>query len=149
MRRRVRAAVIAARFDVIHAQGHFAIGRSLIRVARELGIPVVATNHFMPENLVHYLGLPGPLERAVEARAWTDFARVFNDADVITAPTSFAAELPEAKGVRGPVTAVSCGMDLSRFSRDVDPALFRARHHLDARPTIVFVGRLDAEKHVE
>ncbi|CAA9429190.1 MAG: Glycosyltransferase [uncultured Quadrisphaera sp.] len=149
VRRRVRAAVLAARPDVVHAQGHFAIGRALIRAARELGIPVVATNHFMPDNLVYYLGLPTPLERAVEAWAWKDFARVFNGADVVTAPTPFAAALAEAEGVRGPVTAVSCGMDLSRFSPDVDPAPFRARHHLDARPTITYVGRLDAEKHVD
>lgn len=147
--RRVRAAVLAARPDVVHAQGHFAIGRALIRAARELGIPVVATNHFMPDNLVYYLGLPGTVERAVEAWAWKDFARVFNEADVVTAPTPFAADLAEAKGVRSPVTAVSCGMDLSRFNPEVDPAPFRTRHHLDARPTIVYVGRLDAEKHVD
>jgi glycosyltransferase involved in cell wall biosynthesis len=149
VRRRVRAAVLAARPDVVHAQGHFALGRTLIAVARELGLPVVATNHFMPDNLVYHLGLPGALERVVEEWAWKDFARVFNGADLVTAPTPFAATLATAKGVRGGVRAISCGMDLGRFHPGVDPAPFRARHHLDDRPTITFVGRLDAEKHVD
>ncbi len=145
----LRSVVRRVRPDVVHAQGHFAIGRTLIRVAEELGIPVVATNHFMPDNLVYHLGLPRGLQRVVEGWAWADFARVFNGADVVTAPTPFAATLARARGVRGPVRAVSCGMDLSRFHPGVDPAPFRARHRLPDRPTIAFVGRLDAEKHVD
>lgn len=147
--RRIRTAMLAVRPDVVHAQGHFAIGRTLIRVAKELGIPVVATNHFMPDNLVMYLHLPAAVEKVVEGWAWADFARVFNTADVVTAPTPFAADLARAKGVRYPVQPISCGMDLSRFTPAVNPTPFRNRHGLDERPTIMFVGRLDAEKHVD
>jgi glycosyltransferase involved in cell wall biosynthesis len=149
VRRHLRNEVQEVAPDLIHVQGHFAIGRTLIAIARQLGIPVVATNHFMPDNLVHYLGLPGPLERLVEAAGWADFARVFNRADRITAPTPFAAALAERKGVRRSVQPISCGLDLSRFSGTVDPAPFRAQYRLDRRPTILFVGRLDAEKHVD
>ena len=147
--RRVLEEVKRIRPDVVHAQGHFFIGRAAIRAAKELGIPVVATNHFMPDNLTFYLRLPGRAEKAVMDLAWRDFARVFNQADIVTAPTSFAAELAEEKGVRGPVLPISNGMDLSRFSPLNDGDAFKQRHGIPEQPTFTHVGRLDAEKRVD
>src|SRR5215203_4194389 len=92
--RRVLREVRRIRPDVVHAQGHILIGRALIWAAREIGVPVVATNHFMPENLVFYLGLPARMQRRVTEWAWRDFARVFK------------------RAAKGPVLPVSCGMDL-------------------------------------
>jgi glycosyltransferase involved in cell wall biosynthesis len=65
LHRRVLAEVRSVRPAVVHAQGHFFIGRAAIRAAEELGVPVVATNHFMPDNLVFYLGLPEGMEAAL------------------------------------------------------------------------------------
>ena len=95
-----------------------ATSSSAVRWSRrpiELGIPVVATNHFMPENLSHYLPVRGAALDRVQAWAWADAARVFAKADVVTAPTPYAAALAEPSGVAGPVLPISCGMDLSRF----------------------------------
>src|SRR5215210_8443852 len=117
--RRVLRDAKRIRPDVVHAQGHILIGRALIRAAREIGVPMVATNHFMPDNLVFYLGLPERKKRRVTGWAWRDFARVFNRADIVTAPTSFAARLAVEKGVKGPVLPVSCGIDLSRYHPDL------------------------------
>ncbi len=44
--------------DVVHIQSHIVIGRALTRIARERGIPVVATNHVMPENILDYSAMP-------------------------------------------------------------------------------------------
>lgn len=44
--------------DVVHVQMHFAISRTTVKLAHKQDIPLVATNHFMPENLTHYLHLP-------------------------------------------------------------------------------------------
>lgn len=44
--------------DVIHVQGHFWLSRAVARQARRRHIPIVGTNHFMPDNLIHYLHLP-------------------------------------------------------------------------------------------
>ena len=135
--------------DIVHVQGHFLIGRALIRAAKALGIPVMATNHFMPDNLVFYLRLPERVERAMTEWAWRDFARVFNRADVVTAPSPFAASLAEQKGVKGPVLPLSCGTDLSRFHPDNDSDAFKLRYGIPEQPTYMYVGRLDAEKRVD
>ena len=44
--------------DIVHIQMHFPVSRTVLNEARKRGIPVVATNHFMPDNLTHYLHLP-------------------------------------------------------------------------------------------
>lgn len=121
--------------DVVHAQSHFLIGRALIHAARELGVPVLATNHFMPDNLTFYLKLPERAERALTEWAWRDFAGVFDRADVVTAPTPFAARLAEEKGVKGPVLTVSNGMDLSRFHPENDGDGFKSKYGIPDQPT--------------
>jgi 1,2-diacylglycerol 3-alpha-glucosyltransferase len=134
--------------DIVHIQGHFPIGRALAGRAHAAGIPLVATNHFMPDNLVFHLRLPEDLAHAVSAWAWRDFARVFNQAGTITTPTPRAAALIRAQGIVGPVTAISCGVDLVRFSPDNDGDAFRRRYGIPARPTYLHVGRLEEEKHI-
>jgi glycosyltransferase involved in cell wall biosynthesis len=134
--------------DVIHVQSHFFIGRALIRAAEKLDIPVVATNHFMPDNLVHYLRLAKRAEEAVHDRLWRDFANVFNRADLITAPTPFAARLAEEKGIERRVIPVSCGIDGKRFNPNNDGDGFRQRYGIPEQPTFMYVGRLDEEKRV-
>jgi glycosyltransferase involved in cell wall biosynthesis len=149
LRRRVLEEVRRIRPDVVHAQGHFFIGRALIRAAKQLGVPVVATNHFMPDNLVFYLHLPERIEKKVAEWAWRDFSRVFDRADLVTAPTPFAAKIAEENGLNRSILPVSCGMDLSRFSPTNDGYAFKTRYGVPERPVFMYVGRLDTEKHVD
>ena len=147
--RHVLEEVRRIRPDVVHAQGHFFIGRALIRAAKQLVVPVVATNHFMPDNLVFYLHLPERIEKKVAEWAWHDFSRVFERADLVTAPTPFAAKLAEENGLNRSILPISCGMDLSRFSPTNGGHAFKTRYGVPERPVFMYVGRLDAEKHVD
>lgn len=136
--------------DVVHVQGHFPIGRAVLRAAHRQSVPVVATNHFMPENLLPYGHVPNAARRAACALAWRDFTRVFNHADVITTPTPIAADLIRGRGLSPRIEAISCGIDLDRFRADAPSAPSRPAsvRDLPDRPTLLFVGRLDDEKHV-
>ncbi|WP_214106097.1 glycosyltransferase [Acrocarpospora catenulata] len=133
--------------DVVHTQGHFVVGRAAVAAARDR-VPVVATNHFMPDNLFQFAHIPGRLRTGVGNLAWRDFSRVFARADHITTPTPIAAGLLTEKGFRRKVEAVSCGIDLRRFQPQ--PRQWaRRRFGVPDRPTILFVGRLDEEKRLE
>ncbi|QBI52387.1 glycosyltransferase [Streptomonospora litoralis] len=138
--------------DAVHIQNHFIVGRLLLRAARRHGIPVVATNHFMPENLFTYLHCPPSLRSVIGVGAWRDFVRVTSEADHVTTPTRIAAQLLLEKGFHRPVEAVSCGTDLHRFrppeGGDAERARIRRRLGVPDRPTLAFVGRLDAEKNI-
>lgn len=125
--------------DVVHTQAHFLVGRSAVRAATASGIPVVATNHFMPENLLGYAPLPRFAHRFLARLAWRDLVRIFRRATVCTTPTPRAAELLERNGLNHSVMAISCGIDRAHYAGPPE---------LTGAPTILFVGRLDAEKNV-
>ncbi|HEX5117308.1 MAG TPA: glycosyltransferase [Pseudonocardiaceae bacterium] len=124
--------------DVVHVQAHFSVGRALVRSAAERGVPVIATNHFMPENLHGHLRVPEWLRSGVSRVAWRDLDRVLRPARVVTAPTPTAVHMLCEQGFAGRALAVSCGVDLDRFA-SAGPG--------DGR-TVLFVGRLDEEKRV-
>nr|WP_306428027.1 MULTISPECIES: glycosyltransferase [unclassified Brevibacterium] len=132
----------AIRPDVVHTQAHFVIGRFAFNEARKRGIPVVATNHFMPGNVRPYLPAPDPVLDIVTKGAWWDLRRKFESADYITVPTQLAADLLTDHGFTHDIHPVSCGIDLSKFHAACatgDTAQAEA-------PTVLFVGRLSAEK---
>lgn len=139
--REVRAVLGVARPDVVHVQSHFALGRSLVRAARTSRLPVLATNHFMPENLTHHVPLLRHASAAAARAAWGDLARVYRWADALTAPTQRAVDLLAATTDLPAAAVISCGIDLDRF-RPADPAAV-------APATLLFVGRLEHEKHVD
>jgi glycosyltransferase involved in cell wall biosynthesis len=126
--------------DVVHIQSHVVIGRGIVRQAHDRGIRVVATNHFMPENLLEYAPFGKHTLPIALKIAWGDAAKTYHLADQVTAPTRLAAEyLERATDIRN-VLAISCGIDTSRYtSRDARPP----------RNEIVFVGRVAPEKQLD
>lgn len=143
-----RRVLQAVRPDIVHVQSHFMIGRRLLRCGRRSGVPSIATNHFMPDNLVTYVHVPDAARRAVCTAAWRDCVRTFNRADIVTTPTPIAADLIRGKGLRPPVRPISCGIDLRRFRPTRAPWCTGDAAGTPGQPTLLFVGRLDEEKHL-
>lgn len=127
--------------DAVHINSHMIVGRFVLKSAQELGIRVIATNHIMPENLIKYsLIIPRWAEKWVMDLAWKDAGRVLRKADVVTTPTRRAADLLErASGLKG-VLAVSCGIEAAKFANHTPTS--------NTEPRILFLGRLDYEKHI-
>lgn len=126
--------------DVVHIQSHIVIGRGLAYIAHERGIPVVATNHVMAENILDHTTMPKFIDDLVLKFAWADAKRTFDLTRAITTPTRRAADfLEKTVEVQG-VIPVSCGIDRTQYTPVIAPR--------DAN-RIVFVGRLTAEKQVE
>jgi len=135
--------------DIIHIQNHFIIGKGALRFAQEHRIPIIGTNHFMPENLVHYLHLPHFLEEKLKQLLWHQFVEVYSQLRIVTAPTRTAAELMQRHGLAKEVIPLSCGIDLQRFNPANNGTYLRERYHIPDRPIILYVGRLDKEKKIE
>ncbi len=72
--------------DVVHSQSHIVIGRGLTREARERGIPVIATNHVMAENILDFTTLPPLLDKAFVKFAWNDARRTLAMSRAVTTP---------------------------------------------------------------
>ena len=78
--------------DVVHIQSHYMIGEHVLYEAVKRGIRIVATNHFMPENLNPFLPFPQWFKDIVGRISWKDMGKVMGQADVVTTPTPLAAK---------------------------------------------------------
>jgi len=126
--------------DVVHIQSHIVIGRGLAREARKRGIPIIATNHVMAENIVDFTTLPPVLDNLVVRLAWKDAERTFKMTRAVTTPTRRAADFLESTiDIKG-VIPISCGIEASNYQADLTPR--------DAN-RLIFVGRLTTEKQID
>ncbi|WP_103352136.1 glycosyltransferase family 4 protein [Amycolatopsis sp. CA-128772] len=127
--------------NVVHVQAHFGVGRALLEAAAERDVPGMATNHFMPDNLLGYTPFPRWLKDAITRWAWKDLVRVYRDTRIVTTPTPRAAQVLAGIGLDRPAQVVSCGIDLAHYAAPARPA--------DRPMSVLFVGRLDAEKNID
>jgi glycosyltransferase involved in cell wall biosynthesis len=128
--------------DVIHIQNSAYVGRSAALQASRHRIPLVATNHFMPENIMKQLPVPKAMQQAATRALFRDIKHVYGRAQVLTAPTPRAVAILEQSAKLSGGLAVSCGVDTAVYAASADAA----RAH-DV-PVILYVGRLDPEKHI-
>ena len=126
--------------DVVHIQSHIVIGRGLARQAAQRGIRIVATNHFMPENMLEHTLLPQFLRATAVRMAWADAAKTYRYVESITTPTRRAANFLEAATDVTDVHAVSCGIRATDYTPD-----FAER----TANRILFVGRVTGEKNID
>ncbi len=151
-RREVKRMIEEFEPDVIHIQMLLGIGQATMRYAKLYNIPVVTTNHAIPENLMDNIRLLAPVSGPIN-RLITEYGTRFHSkADHITMPTQAAInmltsgreDLPDI-----PIEAVSNGIDLSRFTPSKPTRDIFARFGIPTDQLVVsYIGRLDSEKHI-
>jgi 1,2-diacylglycerol 3-alpha-glucosyltransferase len=138
--------------DVIHVQDHYFLNWDGVRIARHMGIPVMGTNHFLPENLLPYISrLPFPREFKIYVH-WQLMIWTYNLVDLITTPTETAARILKQQKLSAPIIPVSCGVDTSWFKPEsnFDRESVLKKWGLDPAASIfLYVGRLDREKRID
>jgi 1,2-diacylglycerol 3-alpha-glucosyltransferase len=138
--------------DVVHVQDHYPLCHKIVMTARQWGFPRVGTNHFLPRNMIPFFPFLPKFPRGrqfLEKLLWKTVLITYNHLDAVTAPTETAAEILRNHGLRAPVHAITCGVDLDRFHPDptVDRANLLAKYGLDPNCTIfLYVGRVDQDK---
>ncbi|MFJ4227809.1 glycosyltransferase [Paenarthrobacter nicotinovorans] len=130
--------------DVVHIQSHYMIGEHVLYEAVKRGIRVIATNHFMPENLNPFLPFPQWFKDIVGRISWKDMGKVMGQADVVTTPTPLAAKAMHQHAFLRKVLPLSNGIDSSTY--ELHPGEVIEPH---SNPTVLFAGRLAEEKHVD
>lgn len=136
--------------DIIHIQMLMWIGQATMKYGNKIGIPIVSTNHAMPENLMDNLKLLAPVARPINYML-RDYGRRFHSkADFVTMPTQSAIGMFRiAEKMNVPMKAVSNGIDLSRFTDEKTPDSIYEKYDLPKDvPIVTYVGRTDAEKHI-
>jgi 1,2-diacylglycerol 3-alpha-glucosyltransferase len=138
--------------DIVHLHDHYPLSQSIRQYARWKRLPVMGTNHFVPENLAPYIPLLPRLWPLFSRLLWWWMKLVYNHLDLVTAPSVTAANILKTQGLRTPVVPVSCGVSFERFHVDsqVDRGAVRRKYMLnESQTTFLFVGRVDSEKKVD
>lgn len=134
--------------DVIHIHNPYLMGLTGLLWARLKNIPVVATNHFMPENALLNLRGTGWLYKPLHSLIWKYIVWFHNRCDYVTSPTPTATSLLSLHGLKKPLEAISNGIDTVQFQP-------RPRAQVNkyvpntGLPLILYLGRVDGEKRLD
>ncbi|MEU9480041.1 glycosyltransferase family 1 protein [Streptomyces sp. NPDC048191] len=140
--RRLAAALLEHRPDVVHLASPFVLGVRGMAAAAKLGIPAVAVYQTDLAGYARtYMG-------AGEAAAWRRIRSVHAAADRTLAPSSAALGDLETHGVPR-VRLWPRGVDTVRFRPDLRDEALRRELAPDGELIVGYVGRLAPEKHVE
>ncbi len=130
--------------DLVHVATEFAMGLAGVKIARRLGVPVVASAH---TNYDQYAGRYG-VDWAVNA-GWRYLRWFYSQASLVLCPSSFYQDHLHGRGVNR--TAI--------WTRGVDTSTFNPRHRDQAFRTglgvgpddllVTYVGRLAREKNLD
>jgi 1,2-diacylglycerol 3-alpha-glucosyltransferase len=148
----IRKIMRAFQPDVVHIQDHYFLCSAAVNEARKMHIPVIGTNHFLPENLLPFLRNFPNVQRIFTFPLWAMMLAVFNKLDAATTPSKTAARILRKQKIRVPVHAISNGVDTTRFHPDpkVDRLSIRRKYNLALDKSLVlYVGRLDGEKRLD
>ncbi|MBX9849280.1 MAG: glycosyltransferase [Rhodocyclaceae bacterium] len=135
------------KFDLLHIQTPFAAHYAGLKLAKQHGIPCIATYHtHFEEYFHHYLPiLPRPLARSLTRRLARSQC---NALDAVIVPSAAMEQALRDYGVTRPLHVLPTGIPLAQFSPPPDDG-FRARHGLPLdRPLALFVGRVAHEKNL-
>ncbi|MBC7512542.1 glycosyltransferase [Candidatus Saccharibacteria bacterium] len=135
--------------DIVHLQMCLTIGNVTQRYALKYGVPLVATNHAIPDNLLDNLRLLAPMSRPI-GYVMTEYGvRFHRKVDYVTLPTQSAIGMFGEERLSVPVEPVSNGIDLSKFTPTKANQHVISKFHIPHnKPVIAYVGRTDAEKHL-
>jgi glycosyltransferase involved in cell wall biosynthesis len=127
-----------AGLDLVHMQFPFFLGVSVCRAAKSQGIPLICSFHVQPENLLRNLRLNSPLlaKALYKLFIWS----MYRHADLVLAPSEFAAEQLRLHGLERPIEVLSNGVPESFFNLERKP-------HGKDKFQILSVGRMAPEKH--
>jgi glycosyltransferase involved in cell wall biosynthesis len=133
--------------DVVHIHCPLVLGAGALLRARQLAIPVVYTNHYLPANVNPALrGRPRVFDDS-----FYSYVRAFsNRCTYVTAPSATALQLLRGCGLRAPSRVISNGVDARTYSPGRADEQLRDRYRLRRDgPLILSVGRLSPEKRVD
>lgn len=143
---------VANRFkpDVIHIHNPYPIGYGLMKWARRNNVPVVGSNHLMPENFFMTVRKFYFLYRPLKTIGWRFITRFYNHCDAVISPSKTAIRLMKEGGLRRPGYPLSNGVDLKRFRPGLDGSYLKRIYGINpVDPIIIYSGRLGGEKSLD
>ena len=147
LKSRIKQIIESFKPDIIHIQDHFPLSKAVVQVNKNLKISIIGSNHFMPENFTVLLSKEN-FKKRFENFLWKGFSREFNQVNLVTTPTETGARLIRPR-LKVDAIALSSGISLEVFNPSGDTREIKEKYFIPDKPILLYVGRLDPEKHVE
>jgi 1,2-diacylglycerol 3-alpha-glucosyltransferase len=135
--------------DIIHVHTMALTGATLLKQAKKRHIPIVATNHLMPENVLMSLPRFVMNSETIRRRFWKTLVAFHDKFLAISVPTESAAVLLREFHLKRPLSVISNGVNIHYYqptTRKDDPLLERfdlPKHYF------MYLGRVNAEKRID
>lgn len=147
--REVRRVISDFQPDIVHVHTQLTLGLAVLRAATKMGIPVVATNHVMPINIIENIRGMSRLSRPF-SYIWNEYGNLlYRGASRIVMPTESALKLFNVDRLEAPVLAISNGINLDQFKPKKAPDYIYEKFGIPTDKNIIaYLGRIDNEKHI-
>ena len=116
--------------DVIHIHNPAFMGRTAMKYSNKHNIPVVATNHLMPENLLLNLKWTNFMSGYLYPKIWRYLVKFHNRAQFVTTPTPTALAFLKKHGLKAPSKAITNGIDTRVFHPGIATREVRQKYKL-------------------
>jgi|GEM_PF-6589826 len=136
--------------DVIHNHtpyGMFYYGRKL---SGKLEKPLIGSFHTDPAAV---FGAVIPTDSLVGKPltwfTWKYLIKLYRRCDIVIATSPWVKRQLDSRRLKRPIEIIPNGVDIRKFSPDIDSQEFKQRYHIGNRPVVFFTGRLEYKKDPE
>ncbi|GCE24049.1 glycosyltransferase [Dictyobacter kobayashii] len=137
--------------DIIHVHSPIVLGNIAQILAPGLHKPIIATNHYLPSNMLSRAILTDPvLGKPLSALTYSYLVYFYNRCQYVTSPTQTALDLLSEHGLHAPSKVISNGIDLNCYAPGpCEPEVIQRLGLPTDRPLIIHVNRLSEEKRID
>ncbi len=134
-------------FDLIHNHTPYGMFYYGIKISKRLGKPLVGSFHTDPAAI---FGALVPLDsaggRLLTWPTWQYLIYLYRKCDVVIATSEWVKTQLEARKLGRHIEIIPNGVNIKKFSPDIDSQQFRDRYGIPDRPMVFFAGRLEHKK---
>lgn len=135
--------------EVVVVSVPFALSVSVARATKKRGIPMVAIPGTMPEWFLSNFKMLRPVQGVVYPKLWRSLSAFYNLCNAVVGVTPTALDFLRTHGLNRPGFVISNGVQLNSFRQRPRDEALAARFGIPNKPTVLYTGRLDAEKDME
>lgn len=136
------------KLDIIHTQHPFNTGKSALRIAKKLKLPIVFTNHTRYEMYAHFI--PVLPQKFLKWYVIYESARFANRCSQIIAPSQSIKNLLIGYGVKTDIEVLPTGIDIKKFKNAAGRFEVRKNFGIEKDEILLItVSRITKEKNIE
>lgn len=132
--------------EVVVVSVPFPLTWAVARAAKYRDVPLVGIPGTMPEWLLSNFKVLKPVRDMIYPKLWEGLTAFYNQCGAVVGVTPTALEFLRVHGLKRPGFVISNGVRLDEFRPRPRDGVLAARLGVPHKPTVLYTGRLDAEK---